>query len=48
MIHPIDIAFKNAQKENRPALVSYTVCGDNNKKTSLNTKSKCLLKSRSK
>ena len=36
MINPIDIAFKNAQKENRPALVSYTVCGDNNKKTSLN------------
>ena len=28
-------AFKNANKENRPALVSYTVCGDNNKKTSL-------------
>ncbi len=36
MINPIDIAFKNAKKENRPALVSYTVCGDNNKKTSLN------------
>ncbi len=29
-------AFKNANKENRPALISYTVCGDNNKKTSLN------------
>ena len=31
----IDTAFKNANKENRPALVSYTVCGDNNKKISL-------------
>ena len=31
----IDIAFKNANKENRPALISYTVCGDNNKKISL-------------
>ena len=28
-------AFKNANKENRPALISYTVCGDNNKKISL-------------
>ena len=27
-------AFKNANKENRPALISYTVCGDNNKKIS--------------
>ena len=31
----IDLAFKNAQKKNRPALISYTVCGDNNKKVSL-------------
>ena len=31
----IDIAFKNANKQNRPALISYTVCGDNNKKVSL-------------
>ena len=31
----IDTAFKNANKENRPALVSYTVCGDNNRKISL-------------
>ena len=31
----IDIAFKNANKQNRPALISYTVCGDNNKKISL-------------
>ena len=31
----IDIAFKNANKENRPALISYTVCGDNSKKISL-------------
>ena len=36
MKNPIDIAFKKAQKEERPALISYTVCGDNNKKTSLN------------
>ena len=28
-------AFKNANKENRTALISYTVCGDNNKKISL-------------
>ena len=28
-------AFKNANKENRSALISYTVCGDNNKKISL-------------
>ena len=32
MKNAIDIAFKNANKENRPALISYTVCGDNNKK----------------
>ena len=31
----INLAFKNAQKKNRPALISYTVCGDNNKKVSL-------------
>ena len=31
----IDIAFKNANKENRPALIYYTVSGDNNKKISL-------------
>ena len=31
----IDLAFKSAQKESRPALISYTVCGDNNKKVSL-------------
>jgi tryptophan synthase alpha chain len=31
----IDLAFRNAQKMNRPALISYTVCGDNNKKVSL-------------
>ena len=31
----IDTAFKNANKENRPSLVSYTVCGDNNRKISL-------------
>ena len=31
----IDIAFKDANNQNRPALISYTVCGDNNKRTSL-------------
>ena len=36
MISLLNKAFLNAKKENRPALVSYTVCGDNNKKTSLN------------
>ena len=35
MNNQINIAFKNANKENRSALISYTVCGDNNKKTSL-------------
>ena len=29
---PIDLAFKKAHKENRPALLTYTVAGDNNKK----------------
>ena len=35
MTNPISLAFKNARNENRSALISYTVCGDNNKKTSL-------------
>ena len=35
MKNSIDTAFKNANKENRPALISYTVCGDNSKKISL-------------
>ena len=35
MKNAIDIAFKDANKQNRPALISYTVCGDNNKKISL-------------
>ena len=35
MKNPIDIAFKNAKKQNKPALISYTVCGDYNKKISL-------------
>jgi tryptophan synthase alpha chain len=35
MKNNIDLAFKTALKENRPALISYTVCGDNNKKVSL-------------
>ena len=31
----ISLAFKIAKKENRPALLTYTVAGDNNKKNSL-------------
>ena len=33
---PIKNAFKNAKNENRPALLTYTVAGDNNKLNSLN------------
>ena len=35
MKNSIDNAFKIAKKENRPALISYTVCGDNTKNKSL-------------
>ena len=35
MLNPISLAFKNAKKENRPALLTYTVAGDNSKKQSL-------------
>ena len=28
----IDLAFKKAKQENRPALLTYTVAGDNSKK----------------
>ena len=31
----ISQSFKNAKKENRPALLTYTVAGDNSKKKSL-------------
>ena len=31
----IDVAFKKAKQENRPALLTYTVAGDNSKKKSL-------------
>ena len=31
----INKAFLNAKDENRPALLTYTVAGDNNKKKSL-------------
>ena len=34
MINPISLAFKIAKKENRPALLTYTVAGDNTKKKS--------------
>ncbi len=35
MLNPISIAFKKARKENRPALLTYTVAGDSTKKQSL-------------
>ena len=34
-LSPIKLAFKNARYENRPALLTYTVAGDNTKKKSL-------------
>ena len=34
-ITPISLAFENSKKEKRPALLTYTVAGDNNKKKSL-------------
>ena len=36
MLNPISVAFKKAKKENRPALLTYTVAGDSSKKQSLN------------
>ena len=36
MSNPIVLAFKKAKKENRPALLTYTVAGDGTKKQSLN------------
>ena len=45
MKNSINKAFKVAKKENRPALISYTVCGDNTKDKSfqiLNSISKDL------
>ena len=35
MINPINLAFKNAKEKERPALLTYTVAGDNTKKKSL-------------
>tara|TARA_B100001027_G_scaffold214739_1_gene187459 strand:- start:117 stop:917 length:801 start_codon:yes stop_codon:yes gene_type:complete len=35
MLNPISAAFKKAKKENRPALLTYTVAGDSTKKQSL-------------
>ena len=35
MINPINLAFNNAKEEKRPALLTYTVAGDNTKKKSL-------------
>ena len=34
-ISPIGLAFKKTQREKRPALITFTVAGDNNKKNSL-------------
>ena len=34
-LSPINLAFKKAKKEKRPALLTYTVAGDNNKNKSL-------------
>ena len=31
----IDLAFKKVKQENRPALLTYTVAGDNSKKKSI-------------
>ena len=36
----INLSFKIAKKENRPALLTYTVAGDNTKKKSLTQKPK--------
>ena len=35
MLNPISLAFKNAKKKKRPALLTYTVAGDSSKKQSL-------------
>jgi len=35
MLSPISLAFKNARKEKRPTLLTYTVAGDSSKKQSL-------------
>ena len=35
MSNQISVAFKKAKQENRPALLTYTVAGDNTKKKSL-------------
>ena len=35
MLNPISIAFQKAKKENRPALLTYTVAGDSSKNQSL-------------
>ena len=34
-ISPINLAYKRSKKEKRPALLTYTVAGDNTKKKSL-------------
>ena len=32
IVSPISLAFKKTKKRNRPALLTYTVAGDNTKK----------------
>jgi len=39
----INLAFKKIRNEKRPALLTYTVAGDNTKKKSLDTKVNCSL-----
>ena len=42
MLNPIDLAFKKAKNENRPALLTYTVAGDSTKEISLKNLSKII------
>ena len=35
MLNPINLAFKKAKSQHRPALLTYTVAGDSTKKQSL-------------
>ena len=39
----ISLAFEKCKRENRPALLTYTVAGDNSKKKSLEILKSCLL-----
>ena len=35
MLNPINLAFKKAKSQHRPALLTYTVAGDNTENNSL-------------